>query len=162
LREPGHPPFVLAGIAQPQPMTVPKIAICSTNYNCVHALEAHLRSVFLAFQGLDFEYAVVDNHSRDGGWSILRRWSREHQNLRIRSVRCTRGTGRNLAVGMTSAPLIAIVDTDVVYRPESRGFVVRCGEEFPNLGVQAIFHGVFPRTLWYSVDGFRHLSTYED
>ena len=54
LREPGHPPFVLAGIAQPQPMTVPKIAICSTNYNCVHALEAHLRSVFLAFQGLDF------------------------------------------------------------------------------------------------------------
>gem|GEM_PF-4553489 len=143
-------------------MVLPSLAVCTTNYNCGHALESHLTSVYEVFADVPFEYAVVDSRSRDSSMSILRKWARDHGNLRFFEKRCTRGEGRNIAVRMTRAPVIVVVDTDVVCFPRARIFVQRCVEEFPEFGFQAIFLGVFPRALWNLVRGQRSLNIYED
>src|SRR5206468_3854631 len=66
-------------------------SICTTNYNCAHALERHLQSVFSQLSGLEFEYIVVDNHSRDGSWEILRKWASRQPAMRVLSRRSTMG-----------------------------------------------------------------------
>ena len=138
------------------------ISVCTTNYNCAHALRAHLESIERAFTGEPFEYVVVDNYSRDASWSILEDWVRVHPSASVIRRSCTMGTGRNLAVASSTAPYVLIVDTDVVYRPEIRDFAVRARAELPRMAVQAPFAGLFPRELWEAVRGRRSLNTYED
>ncbi len=140
----------------------PRYSVVSTNYNCAHALHRHLSSVYDGLAGIDFEYAVVDNFSRDGSIEVLRSWEENHGNFRYRSAHCTMGRGRNLAVEMTRGPILLVVDTDVVYGPLLRPFVERCSQEFPQLGVQAIYLGVYPRDVWQRVGGRRNANVYED
>ena len=139
-----------------------EISICTTNYNCAHALRPHLDSVYRAFAGLDFEYVVVDNHSRDRSWDILRGWNSAHPNMRLISKRCTMGAGREIAFDHSEGRFIVVLDTDVVYDPILRVVVDRYLERYRSLAVQAVFCGIFPRQLWTAIGGRRSLNTNED
>jgi len=139
-----------------------EISICTTNYNCAHALRRHLDSVFRAFAGLDFEYVVVDNRSRDHSWDILQGWSSAHPNMRLISKRCTMGAGRQIAFDHSEGRFIVVVDTDVVYDSILRLVVDQYLARFRSVAVQAVFCGIFPRQLWAAIGGRRSLNTNED
>jgi len=139
-----------------------RISICTTNYNCAHALEGHLRSVYDALAGIDFEYVVLDNQSRDASWEILTEWASTHRNMKIRSQRCTMGEGRQLAFRESSGDFIMVLDTDVVYSPVLRRFVDLYFRKSPQFSVQAVFCGIFPRDQWETAGGRRSLNTNED
>lgn len=136
------------------------LSVCTTNYNCAHALEAHLDSLYAQLEA--FEYVVVDNQSRDGSLGILRRYARDHGNVRIVVRRCSRGAGRQLAAEASRGAVLLTVDTDTVYRPTLRPFVDRAVAEYPHDAVQAIYAGVYPRSLWFDAGGMRDLNYGED
>lgn len=139
-----------------------KLSICTTNYNCGLVLENHLRSVWDQLEGLDFEYIVVDNRSRDGSEKIFRAWARHNPNLSLYSKRCTMGEGRQIAFSHARGDHVMVLDTDVVYSELLRRYIdayfVRC----PGLSVQAIFAAIFPRDQWIRAGGRHSLNTNED
>jgi len=143
-------------------MVGPRIGICTTNYNCGHALRRHLDSIYSNFEASDFDYVCVDNHSTDGSMTILSEQESLHSNFRWVQRRCSMGAGRELASRLSSAPHILIVDTDTVYFPILRKFVDRVLLEHEDVAVQAIYAGVFPRNLWVQVGGRRDLNVGED
>src|SRR5436190_11450438 len=144
------------------PRNVPVLSIGSTNYNGCHALRHHLSSIYDQFDENSFDYVCVDNYSRDGSEAILREWQAGHPNFRWVRRRCSTGQGREIAVTMSSAPRILIVDTDTVYFPILHNFVDRTRELMPEHAVQAIYAGVFPRSVWFAVGGRRDLNVGED
>ena len=139
-----------------------EISVCTTNYNCAHALGRHLESVYRVLAGIDFEYIVVDNRSRDKSWDILRGWSSRHPNMRLISKRCTMGAGRQIAFHHSSGRFIVVLDTDVVYDPVLRVVVDRYLEQFSAFALQALFCGIYPREQWAAIGGRRSLNTNED
>lgn len=138
------------------------ISICTTNYNCARALDQHLESIYRSLRGMNFEYIVVDNRSRDASWEILSGWAREHPDMKVLSRRCTMGAGRQIAFRYSKGTHIMVVDTDVVYNELMRPFVDSYLAQFADLSVQAIFCGIFPRDQWVEVGGRRSLNTNED
>ena len=138
------------------------LSVCSTNYNCAHALDRHLESVFRELDGFDFEYIVVDNRSKDSSWRILHDWGSSHPNVKVISRRCTMGEGREIAFSQSSSRHILVLDTDVVYSPLLRTFVARYMELCPSLSVQAIWGAIFVREQWVQAGGRRSLNTNED
>ncbi len=139
-----------------------EISVCTTNYNCAHALSRHLESVYRVLAGLDFEYIVVDNRSHDRSWDILREWNSTHSNMRLISKRCTMGAGRQIAFDHSAGRFIVVLDTDVVYDPILRLVVDRYLERFSSFALQAVFCGIFPREQWAVIGGRRSLNTNED
>jgi glycosyltransferase involved in cell wall biosynthesis len=139
-----------------------RASICTTNYNCAHALEKHLESVFSNLSGLDFEYIVVDNHSRDGSWEILQSWASRHPEMKVLSQRSTMGEGRQIAFSHSKGRHILVMDTDVVYRPLLRRFVDAYFASYTDVSIQAVYCGIFPRNQWVRAGGRRNLNTNED
>ena len=139
-----------------------RISICTTNYNCAHALEKHLESVYRLLEGWEFEYIVVDNKSRDRSLAILQSWSSEHTNMLVLSKRCTMGEGRQIAFGRSSGNHVMVLDTDVIYNTTFRALVAAYFQRCPEFSLQAVFCGIFPRTQWVSAGGRRSLNTNED
>ena len=139
-----------------------EISVCTTNYNCAHALRRHLESVYQILAGLEFEYIVVDNRSRDGSWDILRGWNSTHPNMRLISKRCTTGAGRQIGFDKSAGRFILVLDTDVVYDPILRLVVDRYAEQFSSFALQALYCGIFPRAQWAAIGGRRSLNTNED
>ncbi len=139
-----------------------RISVCATNYNCAHVLLSHLESVYDGLRGLDFEYLVVDNRSRDRSLEILRHWARDHRNMTVLSKRCTRGEGRQIAILHSQGEHLIVLDTDVIYSHLLRRFVDAYFERAPNFCVQAVFCGIFPRSHWIGAGGQRSLNTNED
>lgn len=138
------------------------LSICTTNYNCGHALAQHLESIYENLEGLDFEYIVVDNFSTDESLSILQSWASSHRNVTLLRKRCTMGQGRQIAFEHSKGGHVMVVDTDVVYSGLLRRFVDRYFETCPDYSVQAIFCAIFPRQHWEKVGGRRSLNTNED
>ncbi len=143
-------------------MAFVKFSICTTNYNCAHALEEHLASVFDVLQNTSFEYLVVDNRSKDGSQRILRRWESAHPNMHVWVHRCTMGRGRQIVFERSHGQYIVVLDTDVVYFPALAEFLTRYLTRTPDTAVQALYCGVFPRTIWSEAGGRRSLNTHED
>jgi glycosyltransferase involved in cell wall biosynthesis len=139
-----------------------RLSICTTNYNCSHALARHLRSVYNALAGIDFEYIVVDNRSRDRSLEVLAEWARSHPGMKVLSKRCTMGEGRQLAFRESSGGFIVVLDTDVEYSPLLRRFVDEYLGHYTTFSLQAVFCGIFPRDQWERVGGRRSLNTNED
>ena len=139
-----------------------EISVCTTNYNCAHALGSHLESVYRQLAGRDFEYIVVDNRSRDRSWEILQRWNSTHSNMRIISTRCTMGAGRQRAFDYSIGRFILVLDTDVVYDSSLRQVVDRYLKGFSGIALQTLFCGIFPRERWEATGGRRNLNTNED
>lgn len=137
-------------------------SITATNYNCAHALEEHLQSIYEQFDETEFEYLIVDNRSTDRSPEILRRWAADHPNFRWVSRRCSMGRGRELAARMARTSVLVVVDTDTRYFPSLRHFVERATSEWPGHAIQAIYAGVFPRFIWKIVGGRANRNIRED
>jgi len=138
------------------------ISICTTNYNCGHALDRHLSSLFRVLHGLDYEYIAVDDYSKDESWDILQSWIPREPKMKVFRRRCTMGEGRELAFRRSRGAHVMVVDTDVVYHDILRRFVERYLDQWSGYSVQAIFCGMFPRDQWEKVGGRRSLNTNED
>ncbi len=140
----------------------PKVSFIATNFNCAHALERHLESIYSQWGMDEFEYILTDNYSDDESPSILREWAATHPNFRWTRVRCSVGMGRELASRGASAPFLLTVDTDTVYAPILRPFVERATSIYPTHAVQAIYAGVFPHHLWRISGGRGNFNVGED
>jgi glycosyltransferase involved in cell wall biosynthesis len=139
-----------------------QFSICTTNYQCAHALERHLESVYDHLKDFGFEYIVVDNKSKDGSLEILRKWEDQHSNMKVLSKKCTMGEGRQISFGYSNGDFILVLDTDTVYFPESKNLLKIYLENHTDVAVQAMFLGVFPRPIWEQVGGRRSMNAFED
>ena len=139
-----------------------KISICTTNYNCAHALSRHLESVYRELAGMEFEYIVVDNKSKDVSLQVLQAWAASHPNMTVLSKRCTMGEGREIAFRHSTGDPIMVLDTDVVYSDALRALAEAYFERCPEWSLQAVFCGLFPRNQWIAAGGRRSLNTNED
>jgi len=139
-----------------------QLSVCTTNYNCAHALDSHLSSVYDALSGLDFEYVVVDNFSKDDSLRILKSWAAKKSNMTVLARRCTMGSGRQIASERARGSYFVVLDTDVVYSTMLRKFIKAYLHGFSALSVQAIYCGVFPGRQWIQAGGRRSLNTNED
>ena len=143
-------------------MTEPAVSFCTTNYNCAHVLQRHLESIYSNFKESEFEYIVVDSHSKDGSYGLLLDFSKDHSNFTVVSKKCIRGIGRQLAFERSKGKFIVVVDTDTVYDRVAREFVEICKAKRPEHAVQAIFVGVYPREIWEAAGGSRDYNYGED
>lgn len=139
-----------------------KISICTTNYNCAHALERHLDSVYSQLDEDSFEYIMVDNFSKDDSPKILREFEKKHDNFKLLSQKCSMGRGREIAFGHSNYDFIIVIDTDTVYFPIFKDFVKIYFEKYSKVALQAIYGGIFPRDVWMKIGGRRDLNIYED
>ncbi len=139
-----------------------EFSVCTTNYQCAHALERHLNSVFDLLESFDFEYIVVDNKSKDGSLEILKKWEIQHSNVKVLSKKCTMGEGREISFRKSIGNHILVMDTDVIYYPRVKPFLDIFLEKYSDLAVQAVFLGVFPREIWQEIGGRRSLNAFED
>src|SRR3989304_5534673 len=139
-----------------------RISVCTTNYNCAHALRGHLESVYRNLRGLDFEYIVTDNRSRDSSRQILTEWSNRKPNMKLLTARCTMGEGRQIAFWRSKGTHIMVLDTDVIYSDLLRKFTDVYLANYSDKSVQAIYCGIFPREHWLQAGGRRSLNTNED
>ncbi len=138
------------------------ISICTTNYNCAHALERHLNSVYSQLDEEMFEYIVVDNKSKDDSFKILKNFEQKHGNMKVLSQKCTMGRGRQISFERSNGEFIMVIDTDTVYYPFFKDFVEIYLKEHPDIALQGLFCGIFPRNIWVKIGGRRDLNIYED
>ncbi|UCE36845.1 MAG: glycosyltransferase family 2 protein [Thermoplasmata archaeon] len=143
-------------------MKKPKFSICTTNYNCAHALKRHLDSIYSQLDEEEFEYIVVDSKSKDRSMEVLKKYASSHENMTALQKRCVRGKGRQIAFKKSKGDYILQVDTDTVYYPIWKTFLYKCIDEYPNLAVQAIFGGVYPRKIMDEVRGWRNFQWGDD
>lgn len=141
---------------------MPKLSICTTNYNCAHALKQHLDSVYSQLDEDFFEYIVVDSKSSDTSMDILDNFSDSHENINILQKKCVRGIGRQIAFKESSGDYIIQVDTDTRYLPIWKSFINKAKEQYPKSAVQAIYSGIYPRDVLEEVGGWKDFQYAED
>lgn len=139
-----------------------KFSICTTNYNCGHALKRHLDSIYEHLDPETFEYIVVDNKSRDNSLEILKEYEKDRDNMKVLVKRCSTGKGRQIAFKHSKGKHIMVIDTDTIYKPEIADFTRDYFKEYSDTSVQAIFCAIFPRELWEAVGGRANLNVCED
>ncbi|UCE74764.1 MAG: glycosyltransferase family 2 protein [Methanomassiliicoccales archaeon] len=143
-------------------MNSPRFSICTTNYNCAHALKQHLDSIYSQLDEKEFEYIVVDSKSTDSSMDVLNKYASSHENMTVLQKKCVRGIGRQMALKRSTGKYILQVDCDTVYFPIWRTFIYKCLELYPDLAVQAIFSGVYPRKIMDEVGGWRNFQWGDD
>jgi glycosyltransferase involved in cell wall biosynthesis len=139
-----------------------KISICTTNYNCAHALNRHLDSIYSQLDEKDFEYIMVDNFSKDASPKILKEFEKKHDNFKLLSHKSSMGKGREIAFGHSHYDHIMVVDTDTVYFPIFKDFIEIYFNKYSNIALQALYCGIFPRDIWEKIGGRRDFNIYED
>jgi len=143
-------------------MNNPKLSVCTTNYNCDHALKRHLDSLYSILDENEFEYIVVDGKSKDNSMEILGEYQKNHNNMIVLSDKCSIGRGRQIAFEKSNGKYIVVVDTDTVYLPRCKDFIKICLEKFSDFAVQAIYCGVYPKEVWKESGGRRNMNVKED
>jgi glycosyltransferase involved in cell wall biosynthesis len=143
-------------------MKRPKISICTTNYNCAHAVKKHLDSVYSQLDEDMFEYIVVDNLSGDDSLKIMKEYAKDHPNMTVLSEKCSMGRGRQISFEHSSGEFIMVIDTDTLYFPIFKDFVDIYLKEYSDYALQAILCGIFPRNIWEEIGGRRDLNILED
>lgn len=143
-------------------MNKPIFSICTTNYNCAHALQQHLDSIYSQLDEAEFEYIVVDSKSKDNSMDIMRGYAASHENITILQKRCIRGIGRQIAFKKSKGEFIIQVDTDTRYLPIWKRFLDVSREKYYNLAIQAIYGGIYPRKILKEVGGWRDFQYAED
>ena len=85
------------------------ISVIMTTYNAGRTVKKALNSLLPVLDELGVEYEIVatDNESQDNTVEILRRFD-----ARVRVMRCTRGLGRHVAVGMSKGNHLLFYDAD--------------------------------------------------
>ncbi|QEY31477.1 glycosyltransferase family 2 protein [Synechococcus sp. RSCCF101] len=124
-----------------------QVAVVIPAYNAAATLEGTLASV--RDQTLtDWELVVVDDGSIDGTAELVRGWS--DRDPRIQLLQCSNGgvsRARNTGVAATSAPLIAFLDADDLWRPAKLAAHVAQFAAHTQLGV------AFSRVAFLRADG---------
>jgi glycosyltransferase involved in cell wall biosynthesis len=110
----------------------------------------------------DFEYIVVDSRSTDTSMKILNEYASLHKNMTVLEKKSVRGIGRQMALKRSNGDHIIQVDTDTVYFPIWKTFIQKCKDLYPDLAVQAIFSGVYPRKIMDEVGGWRNFQWGDD
>jgi glycosyltransferase involved in cell wall biosynthesis len=143
-----------------------------TQYNNRPTIKQSLDSILNQIDS-SFEIIVVDNKSTDGSQEILQEYSNAGK-LKLISVRCSRGRGRQIAFENSSGYyIIANLDFDDIFKPRLRELLERyeemCGED--HLWVRSLDKGGFwgeegckiaPRDLISGLGGWRDLQFAED
>lgn len=95
--------------------TSPRFAVTMTVRNNAGSIERSLETIVRQVEGHG-ELAVVDARSTDGTTGILERMAEGRPWFRVRVEESNRGQGRNLAVGLTTAPIVLThIDGDNLY-----------------------------------------------
>lgn len=114
--------------AAPHPS--PSYSLCSTVYNDIHSIDAHLRSLAPQLTP-EFEWVIVDPGSTDGTEVVLERFARSYENVLLyryvrRNTVLARGPARRMAASHARAPvLVSSIDADIVYRPGALEAIVQ-------------------------------------
>jgi glycosyltransferase involved in cell wall biosynthesis len=98
----------------------PTVSVIVTLYNYADLVTDTLASL-VASRGVHFEIVVVDDHSRDGGRAIVRRFMADHADLPMLLLASDANRGlpasRNLAVAAARAERIMVMDADNTVYP---------------------------------------------
>jgi glycosyltransferase involved in cell wall biosynthesis len=138
-----------------------RFSICTTNFNCGFAIEAHLQSIYSQFDPNEFEYIVVDNFSTDNSLEIFITYLKKYGNIRILQQKCKRGEGRNIAYLRSRTDFIVVVDTDTIYFPIFGKFVHSYldNSSYHEFGVRAFFAGIYSKKILLEVGGWNNLQS---
>lgn len=97
----------------------PRVSVCLLAYNHASILADTVRSLLSQTMG-DFELILSDDQSTDATWSVIRQLAATDP--RVRAVQTPRNLGMagnaNYAVGLASAPYVALLHHDDLYSPE--------------------------------------------
>jgi len=132
-----------------------------TNYNSITTLSNSLDSLFRQVNN-QFEVVIVDNCSNDGSLQLLEELS-GHGRIRLVTVKCTRGIGRQLAFTRSSGDyIISSVDADDVLKPFLREAIDFYHNFFEGYFMLMPGFSIAPRKLIEDIGGWRDLQTGED
>lgn len=97
----------------------PKYSICVSNLNTEPTVRRAMQSIIDACSGLDVEYVVVDQNSKDGSFEILQEFAESTPNFTlIQDPRIGRGIGRQIAAAQARGEYqIHHLDMDEFYHP---------------------------------------------
>lgn len=86
-----------------------------TTYRSHGYLETVLRNIssYLSMTGESYEFCISDNESDDGTQELLLKLSNELP-IKWTTLRCTRGLGRNVSIGLASGDKLLFLDADNV------------------------------------------------
>ena len=150
----------------------PTYSICITHRNNRRTLPSSLLSI-LGQVDDRYEVVVVDGESTDGSHGILRSFA-ESGKIKLVSVKCTRGEGRQIAFENSEGDyIIANLDMDEVYRPrldevlrifhanaEDKLLLVAASDSKNEVDLQNIT--IASRALIREIGGWRNLNYGED
>lgn len=143
---------------------MPMISFCVTTYRTADTVQRFLDS----FHGMRMEYeiVVVDSMSDDGTVEALR----GHADLPIRiySLKCTRGKGRQTAFKFSGGEYVVFLDADIKYN-DLCGFVEEALVKYGDIVISVATEGVpgltliaGPHRLIEELGGFPDLNFGED
>jgi GT2 family glycosyltransferase len=112
----------------------PRLSIILVNYNTVGFLLSCLRSIEQCLQGFAHQVIVVDNHSQDNSWHLLRK---EFPRLILIGNPSNLGFGRAVNQGfrMAQGKYILILNPDVTLLPGSVEKAIHFLEEHPEVAL---------------------------
>jgi hypothetical protein len=98
----------------------PEVSVVVTLYGYAHLVIETLDSI-AATRDVAFEIVVVDDHSRDDGRDVVRRWSAAHPDVALRLVGRDANAGlpaaRNLGFAHARCDLVMVMDADNLVYP---------------------------------------------
>lgn len=109
-----------------------KLSIIIPCYNCEKTLQEAVDSCYTqGFSEDEFEIVMVDDCSKDGTSSIMRKLADEHSNIKVHSHSTNKGGGatRNTATEIAEAELIFCLDSDDILSPHMLDKMVRMQKE---------------------------------
>jgi hypothetical protein len=112
----------------------PQVSIILVNYNSVGFIISCLRSIQQCLQGFAHEVIVVDNHSQDNSWHLLRK---EFPDLILIGNPSNFGFGRAVNQGfrMASGKYILVLNPDIILLPGSVEKAIHFLEEHPGVSL---------------------------
>lgn len=142
---------------------------CLTTKNCFATIERCLSSIF-SNNDRNIEVIVVDSISQDGTVEVLERYARR---LRLISIECTRGKGRQVALENANGQYIIVLDSDEILHPAVRDFLSFYHTKFEGTAFLLMASGsdfrahsslffIAPAQLIHAAGGWRDLQNCED
>lgn len=142
-----------------------KYSICSTTYNVGPRIRDSLNSIIKYIENEKiWEIIVVDSHSSDETYNILKEYSNKFKNFKIIRKKCKRGFGRQIAYKNSIGKYILAMDLDTIYYPQWYQLLktYEIWEGRDRYALHSMFFGIYPRYLVDKVGGWRNLQLGED
>ncbi|MCG2735988.1 MAG: glycosyltransferase [Candidatus Methanoperedenaceae archaeon] len=139
-----------------------KYSICTTNYNTEDVIEDCLNSIISQIDENNYEIIIVDNKSSDKSPQIIERYLNKYKNIKLISMRCSRGKGRQIAFEKSKGDYIIQIDCDTIYRSEFKKFIETYEKNEFDFCIHAHYCGIYPKELLSRVGGWKDLNYAED